>query len=176
MKIRNVDFDFDILRAADRPSASSRRPTPCRTPPPACPRTAWRHHQGHLRHAGRLPGRCAGGGLRPAPGPGRGEPARDAGGLQEVLNAVTAAQKELQSFGVAQTVAGVDVKAPRGPQQPKRPRPACTRRSMPLRQSPWALWPKQSRWARSGRLRRGRWPSLSLRRSPLRSRPWILPT
>ena len=30
---------------------------------------------------------------------------------QEVLAAVTAAQKELQSFGVAQTVAGVDVKA-----------------------------------------------------------------
>lgn len=30
---------------------------------------------------------------------------------QEVLAAVTAAQKELQSFGAAQTVAGVDVKA-----------------------------------------------------------------
>ncbi len=111
MKIRNVDFDFDILRAADaerfEQAANALQDTAARLPKDSL--------------AGIIKGTCAM--LDAFLADVLGEDYDQRLGLdvenlremqavyQEVLNAVTAAQKELQSFGVAQTVAGVDVKA-----------------------------------------------------------------
>lgn len=111
MKIRNVDFDFDILRAADaerfEQAAHAMQDTAARLPKDSL--------------AGIIKGTCAM--LDAFLADVLGEDYDQILGLdtenlremqavyQEVLNAVTAAQKELQSFGVAQTVAGVDVKA-----------------------------------------------------------------
>lgn len=111
MKIRSVDFDFDILRASDaerfEQAARQMQDTAARVP------------RGSL--VGIIRATCAMIDSFLADVLGDDYDQRlglDVENLremqavyQEVLNAVTAAQKELQSFGVAQTVAGVDVKA-----------------------------------------------------------------
>ena len=111
MLIRNTEFDFDILRAADAErferAAHAMQDTAARLPKDSL--------------SGIIKGTCAMIDAFLADVLGEDYDQRlglDADNLremqavyQEVLAAVTAAQKELQSFGVAQTVAGVDVKA-----------------------------------------------------------------
>ena len=111
MLIRNAEFDFDILRAADAErferAAHAMQDTAARLPKDSL--------------SGIIKGTCAM--IDAFLADVLGEDYDQRLGLnvdnlremqavyQEVLAAVTAAQKELQSFGVAQTVAGVDVKA-----------------------------------------------------------------
>ena len=111
MLIRNAEFDFDILRAADAErferAAHAMQDTAARLPKDSL--------------SGIIKGTCAM--IDAILADVLGEDYDQRLGLnvdnlremqavyQEVLAAVTAAQKELQSFGVAQTVAGVDVKA-----------------------------------------------------------------
>lgn len=111
MKIRSVDFDFDILRTADAErferAAYAMQETAARLPKDSL--------------SGIIKGTCAMIDAFLADVLGEDYDQRlglDVENLremqavyQEVLAATTAAQKELQSFGVAQTVAGVDVKA-----------------------------------------------------------------
>lgn len=111
MLIRNTEFDFDILRAADAErferAAHAMQDTAARLPKDSL--------------SGIIKGTCAMIDAFLADVLGEDYDVRlglDVENLremkavyQDVLNAVTAAQKELQSFGVAQTVAGVDVKA-----------------------------------------------------------------
>ena len=111
MLIRNTEFDFDILRAADAErferAAHAMQDTAARLPKDSL--------------SGIIKGTCAMIDAFLADVLGENYDVRlglDVENLremqavyQEVLNAVTAAQKELQSFGAAQTVAGVDVKA-----------------------------------------------------------------
>ena len=111
MLIHNAEFDFDILRAADAErferAAHAMQDTAARLPKDSL--------------SGIIKGTCAMIDAFLADVLGEDYDQRlglDADNLremqavyQEVLAAVTAAQKELQSFGVAQTVAGVDVKA-----------------------------------------------------------------
>ena len=111
MLIRNTEFDFDILRAADAErferAAHAMQDTAARLPKDSL--------------SGIIKGTCAMIDAFLADVLGEDYDVRlglDVENLremqavyQEVLNAVTAAQKELQSFGAAQTVAGVDLKA-----------------------------------------------------------------
>lgn len=111
MLIRNTEFDFDILRAADAErferAAHAMQDTAARLPKDSL--------------SGIIKGTCAMIDAFLADVLGEDYDVRlglDVENLremqavyQEVLAAVTAAQKELQSFGAAQTVAGVDVKA-----------------------------------------------------------------
>lgn len=111
MLIHNAEFDFDILRAADAErferAAHAMQDTAARLPKDSL--------------SGIIKGTCAMIDAFLADVLGEDYDQRlglDVDNLremqavyQEVLAAVTAAQKELQSFGVAQTVAGVDVKA-----------------------------------------------------------------
>lgn len=111
MLIRNAEFDFDILRAAD--AERFERAAHAMQDTAAClPKDSL---------SGIIKGTCAMIDAFLADVLGEDYDQRlglDVDNLremqavyQEVLAAVTAAQKELQSFGVAQTVAGVDVKA-----------------------------------------------------------------
>ena len=111
MKIRNVDFEFDILRTADAErferAAHAMQATEGRIPRDSL--------------AGLIRATCAM--LDTFLADVLGDDYDQRLGLdtenlremkavyQDVLNAVTAAQKEFEGFGVAQTVAGVDVKA-----------------------------------------------------------------
>ena len=111
MNIRNVEFDFDILRAADADrferAAHAMQATEGRIPRDSL--------------AGLIRATCAM--LDTFLADVLGDDYDQRLGLdtenlremkavyQDVLNAVTAAQKEFEGFGVAQTVAGVDVKA-----------------------------------------------------------------
>lgn len=111
MKIRSVDFEFDILRTADAErferAAHAMQATEGRIPRDSL--------------AGLIRATCAM--LDTFLADVLGDDYDQRLGLdtenlremkavyQEVLNAVTAAQKEFEGFGVAQTVAGVDVKA-----------------------------------------------------------------
>ena len=111
MNIRNVEFDFDILRTADAErferAAHAMQATEGRIPRDSL--------------AGLIRATCAM--LDTFLADVLGDDYDQRLGLdtenlremkavyQDVLNAVTAAQKEFESFGVAQTVAGVDVKA-----------------------------------------------------------------
>lgn len=111
MLIRNTEFDFDILRAADAErferAAHAMQDTAARLPKDSL--------------SGIIKGTCAMLDTFLADVLGEDYDVRlglDVENLremqavyQEVLAAVTAAQKELQSFGAAQTVAGVDVRA-----------------------------------------------------------------
>lgn len=111
MLIRNTEFDFDILRAADAErferAAHAMQDTAARLPKDSL--------------SGIIKGTCAMIDAFLADVLGEDydvhlgldvENLREMQAVyQDVLNAVTAAQKELQSFGAAQTVAGVDVKA-----------------------------------------------------------------
>ena len=111
MLIHNAEFDFDILRAADAErferAAHAMQDTAARLPKDSL--------------SGIIKGTCAMIDAFLADVLGEDYDQRlglDVDNLremqavyQEVLAAVAAAQKELQSFGVAQTVAGVDVKA-----------------------------------------------------------------
>ena len=111
MLIHNAEFEFDILRAADaerfEKAAHAMQDTAARLPKDSL--------------SGIIKGTCAMIDAFLADVLGEDYDARlglDVENLremqavyQEVLAAVTAAQKELQSFGAAQTVAGVDVKA-----------------------------------------------------------------
>lgn len=111
MNIRNVEFDFDILRAADadrfQQAVNEMQATEGRIPRDSL--------------AGLIRATCAmldtflAGVLGDDYDQRLGldtENLREMKAVyQDVLNAVTAAQKEFEGFGVAQTVAGVDVKA-----------------------------------------------------------------
>lgn len=111
MKIRSVDFDFDILRASDaerfEQAARQMQDTAARVPRDSL--------------VGIIRATCAMIDSFLADVLGDDYDQRlglDVENLremkavyQDVLNAVTAAQKEFEGFGVAQTVAGVDVKA-----------------------------------------------------------------
>ncbi len=111
MKIRSVDFEFDILRTADAErferAAHAMQATEGRIPRDSL--------------TGLIRATCAM--LDTFLADVLGDDYDQRLGLdtenlremkavyQDVLNAVTAAQKEFEGFGVAQTVAGVDVKA-----------------------------------------------------------------
>ena len=111
MNIRNVEFDFDILRAADadrfQQAVNEMQATEGRIPRDSL--------------AGLIRATCAM--LDTFLADVLGDDYDQRLGLdtenlremkavyQDVLNAATAAQKEFEGFGVAQTVAGVDVKA-----------------------------------------------------------------
>lgn len=111
MKIRNVDFDFDIFRIAD-----AERFQAAAEGMQAAEKAIPKDNLGAV-----LRGTCAM--LDSFLADVLGEDYDTRLGLdvenlremkavyQEVLNAVTAAQKELEGFGMAQTVAGVDIKA-----------------------------------------------------------------
>ena len=112
MNIRNVEFDFDILRAADA-DRFQQAVNEMQAAAAAVPKA------GGLGAIIRANCAAIDNFLADVLGDDYDQRLRlDTENLremkavyQDVLNAVTAAQKEFEGFGVAQTVAGVDVKA-----------------------------------------------------------------